>query len=387
MPPVMPVLKAFSPVLVEPAMPSTPELRAVAEDVLAAFRYAFTVAAAHDVAQAVGDVDKPMSEFLKSRSASSRGRYRQIATALLASPAPIRAMHFGRYAAVEPKEYLTLGSEKVRSQVVPLQVEPTAVRPSLRALGHRLARVDEIAPHLLINQKVLAAAGQNIKIKLDPDLVAGLAFKKMRLFIKSVTCLEETSGVFEGSDEINMGGTVTDPFGNTSQVGEFVVSSDFDEGEVVNFGTSKTFAAWNLATASTGFPYVYGAVIALGEKDDGGFWKFLQELWAKIEEKVTELVSTLALAAIGAAIGAEFAGIGAIVGAVVGALIGWLISAFDNGDDIIGAKPVLMTLASCRRSYYDWAKLTTPEGWTTTLHFKGSGGRYDVNVGYRVFTQ
>jgi hypothetical protein len=30
-----------------------------------------------------------------------------------------------------------------------------------------------------------------------------------------------------------------------------------------------------------------------------------------------------------------------------------------------------MTLGARTKSYYDWAKLTTPDGWVTTLHFKG----------------
>jgi hypothetical protein len=60
---------------------------------------------------------------------------------------------------------------------------------------------------------------------------------------------------------------------------------------------------------------------------------------------------------------------------------------FDNKDDIVGVKPVLMTLASSRRSYYDWAKLTTAEGWKTTLHFKGDGGRYDVDCAFKVSQQ
>ena len=50
-------------------------------------------------------------------------------------------------------------------------------------------------------------------------------------------------------------------------------------------------------------------------------------------------------------------------------------------------KPVLMTLGACTKSYYDWAKLTTANGWKTTLHFKGDGGRYDVDLAYKVFTK
>src|SRR5262249_18490292 len=159
----------------------------------------------------------------------------------------------------------------------------------------------------------------------------------------------------------------TDPFGNTSLVQEFAVSDDFDEGEQVDFGMSKAFHTWNIETKKEGFPYVYAAVIALAEKDDGGFWKFLKALWEKVEGEVKALIGAAVGAAIGAAIGAAFAGIGAIVGALVGVFIGWLINVVgDNPDDPIGAKAVTMTLAAATKSYYDWAKLTTPEGWTKT---------------------
>jgi hypothetical protein len=238
------------------------------------------------------------------------------------------------------------------------------------------------AKALTIDHHAVDAAGKGIVIKLDPDLIGGLAFKKMRLFIRSVKCIEETSEI--GSDEINLGGTVTDPFGNTSVVQQFEVSDDFDEGESVNYGTSKVFATWDLVTKTPGFPYVYAGVIAMAEKDDGGFYKFLNELWKMVEDKVKTAVG----AAIGAAIGGAIGNVlGAVVGAIVGALVGWLISLFDNADDIVAVKPLLMTLASCKKSYYDWAQLTSANGWTTTMHFKGDGGHYAVTASFKIFTQ
>ena len=82
-----------------------------------------------------------------------------------------------------------------------------------------------------------------------------------------------------------MGGTVTDPFGKSAIVNQFVVFADADEGEApAKFGWSRVFATWDIATKPVGFPYVYSAVIALCEKDDGGFYQFLKDLWNMVDE-------------------------------------------------------------------------------------------------------
>ncbi len=92
-------------------------------------------------------------------------------------------------------------------------------------------------------------------IHLDPDLIAGLAFKKMRLFIRKVRCVQETYELLEGSDAINMGGNFTTADGKTTVlVDQFKVSDDFDEGELVDFGSSKAFASWDLVDQLGGFP-------------------------------------------------------------------------------------------------------------------------------------
>lgn len=370
MPPTR-ITRGLSPVAIDPALPADPSLRALVDDVLGKLRYSFAVAAAGTAAP--GRLDRIFSEFLETRSEAVRARYAETARGLLDGPGQLRAAQFARYGAVDPKEYQAAGSDIVSdmSTLDPLPVDETNLTNSLIKLTNLLSRTPpETKP----------------TIKVDPDLKAGLAFKKMRLFITGVKCIEETDEV--GSDEIYMGGNSTDPFGNTTAVSKFEVSDDFDEGERVTFGLSKAFAGWNLVTDSEGFPYVYGAVIAMAETDDGGFWKFLQDLWEGVKEAVTSAIGAAAGAAIGAAIGSAFAGLGAVIGAAVGAFIGWILSLFaDNPDDIVGAKVVTMTLAAATKSYYDWAKLTTASGWTKTLAFKGDGGHYNVGIAFKAFTQ
>jgi hypothetical protein len=59
---------------------------------------------------------------------------------------------------------------------------------------------------------------------------------------------EGGDGVFEGSDEISLGGTVTSAHGKSAIVDQFSVSTDFDEGETVSFNGGKPFTTWTLVT-------------------------------------------------------------------------------------------------------------------------------------------
>jgi hypothetical protein len=224
-----------------------------------------------------------------------------------------------------------------------------------------------------INPDVLIAAG---------DAAAGAEYKTMKLLIRKVTCLHETNKVSD-SDEINMGGTATDPFGNTAQVKEFVVSDDFDKGESVNYGDSKVFHSWDLQTQADHFPYVYTAVIALAEKDVGGFGDFLNKLWKEVGDQVKAAISQ-ALTKAFEALGKAFGILGQIIGAIVAKILDWLIQIFKNPDDPFDPQIVPMTLAAATLSYY--AELATPQGYPGTLTFKKDGGIYKVDYAWRIFT-
>jgi hypothetical protein len=76
------------------------------------------------------------------------------------------------------------------------------------------------------------------------------------LFIRKVRCAEQTSGVFEGKDEVNIGGNFTTPDGQTTVLVDQWKVGSFEEGQLQDFGWSKVFATWDLATNPIGFPYV-----------------------------------------------------------------------------------------------------------------------------------
>lgn len=377
--PKITINRVASPVFIDATLPKQLEIRAIADDVLSKLRYAFTAVAAEDQPAASGSLDKLFREYLATRNTATRARARENARAIMESAPQLRRKQFGRYAAIDLKDYRTLGSDGMEHRVSPLQVNTEALKKGVNKLTARLSTMPpEIAQLPNLPEKQMLESGGN------PDLEAGLRFKKVKLIVRQVRCIEETDGE-PGSDEINLGGSIVGATGNNKLVDQFQVSDDFDEGERRN--PNKVFGSYTIRTEPQGFPYVYTAVIVMAEKDDGGFYKFLKELWDKLGDKVQDMVKGAVGAGIGAALGSLAGPIGTIIGAVFGAFIGWFIELFDNPDDIVGVKTVQLGLGACTRSYYDWAKLTTPQGLKSTLFFKGDGGRYEVDLAWKVSTQ
>jgi hypothetical protein len=354
-------LETFHPVVrPSPALPADPALGGIARDIIAEAKYAATVAAAEQ-RDAPGVLYGLMREFMSSRTPAAQNRAKVRSTALLTSSDAMRQLTFGRYAAINTSEYLTVGSTESIKRLANLHVDPDLLRGGIAKFQQFHLVTPSNAP-------------------VDPNVKAGLEYKKLRVFIAAVRCVEETDEV--GSDKINIGAVKATPFGETNVIDQFTVSSDFDEDEVVNYsGLGHKITGWNLVTDQP-WPVSYLVTIAMAEKDDGGFYKFLMELWNWVKEKALALIA----AGVGAAVGGALGGIiGAAVGAIVGVLIGWIISLFDNQDDIIGAIPCTFSLGRATKSYYDWLGLTSAEGVKTTLHFKGDGGYYRVRLRYKVF--
>lgn len=359
-------------------LPVDANLRTIADDVLAKFKYAWAAVATEVEPGPSGRLDDLFRSYLNTRSDTERARVREASRKVLAEPL-LRATNMGRYAAVNENDFRTEGSNGLASRVGQLAIQPQALQTSIRKF------LDELKPQpavVVVNPGQLPTPNQEPdqapNIALDGDLISGLHYKKLWLTIHSVYCREVTSG--PGSDEISMGGVRITPVGNTALINQFVVGTDFDEGETKNL--NKVFASWNLETDSTGFPYLYPVVMVMAEKDDGGFYQFLKSLWEKVDDEVKSAVAGLIGVAIGAAIGSV---VGAIAGFVVGVFIAWLLELFNNKDDIVAVLPLTMSLGACTKSYYEWAELITPKKYV--FKFNGDGGRYDVTCSYKVTTQ
>jgi len=169
-----------------------------------------------------GHLDATFHRFIESRSASSRARYRERSRGLLVAPSSLREPLLGRYAALRPDQYRTIGSDGIGRRFDAVAVDPADLARSLEVVRRRLT----VRPTLtgVSDLQLEAAPSGRVpldRLRVDEDLASGLAFKKMRLFVREVRCREETDGVFEGSDEIYLGGTATDPFGSTRLVDDW----------------------------------------------------------------------------------------------------------------------------------------------------------------------
>jgi hypothetical protein len=281
---------------------------------------------------------------------------------MLGVPPTMRSAEFGRYASLDRGTYETAGFEAVAKI-------PRLIMPIAHATPGLSKDVD---------WKKLMDAYRDRQADAA-DLAAGAAFKKLKFGIHHVHCFEETSEW--GSDEIALGGIQTFPDGTSAVIEQFMANDDFDQGDTA--AVDRVFASWNIDTGP-GWPHVYSVMVAMAEKDNGGFWEFLHQLWDKVAPEVKELIATGA----GAAIGGKLGGVwGAVIGAAVGAIIGWIINTFDNGDDIIGTKTFVLTLTAATKSYYDWAKLTEPGGMYYLVNYVGDGGHYSMNGCFKVKTQ
>jgi hypothetical protein len=420
------------------SLPADPAIRAVAHDVLNRLKYAFAIAAADLPVTAPGPVDLLFREFLSSRAEPVRARQRARATTLLQAPPASREATFGRYGRIEPAQYAAVGSAGLADLAGPLGVDAQRLRdaiaktadtslrlalPPLQTLPAKGTKVKFIVDPNFVKELQSKTASTKTPFHADPavvkDMVEGARFKKLGLFIKEVECIEETNEPSD-SDEINLGGVFTDADGQvTHLINEFKVSDDFDEGERVLYPPpvipsmpelmaglaedlnklqklfadaynqpGKKIAEWAIRT-DLGWPTAYAGAIVMAEKDQGGFWKFLQELLGKIVEEVEKALKMGIGAAIGGVVGAKIGGIwGAVVGAVVGFIVGAIIDLItaDNPDDIMGTAPLVMSFGAATLSYYQWTGLLKqPHPDVFPISYKRDGGHYRVWCYYQVY--
>lgn len=349
-----------------PTIPQTPEISALANQVLADAKERITKVLLKDPRAGRSKLSAALGRVMTSRDVPNlASRTQALGNAESARPVltQLKATRPGKVSSVE--------SVAKARRVVDFKVKRDDLMHELAGMA-KAKGWDQLA-------KFDPATTQ-----LDPDLVAGLKFNKLRMFVTEVRCREETDE--SGSDHILIGGTRTNYLGDTFTVNQWTVSSAISTGQKRSFGLSKVFASWNLAKDPTGFPYVYTAVVVLAEHDDGGFSDLVKEIWNLVDTQVKAAIGGLVGAAIGSALGPLGAVLGALVGALVGVLIDWFLSIIgENQDDLIDIEVVTMPLGACTKSYYDWAKLTSPGGWKKTLFMWGDGGRYEVDVAFKVF--
>lgn len=370
------------PTLVDSERPSNKELRKICDDVAHAMRL-YLAAELAKPSRSADPVLAGLRRFAASRPRTKSGRVKRRAVALFESSTSAREMYFGRYAKLGIDEVQARSLELIVGSLPKLKLDSAALAaglPIASVNGDVMPQAVRLNPRDLHRYRPGAVAAA-----LDKS--AGAKYKKLGLFIKRVDCIEETNEL-SASDEIAVGGSKTNPDGTTHLIKQIIIGEDFDAGESKHYsGNGKKFAEWDLVTNAS-YPSVYGAVMVMAEKDDGGFHEFLVELWKLVGETVVKEVAKGVGSLIGMAIGSAFGGVGAAIGAAIGwlfgALVNWVIELFDNPDDIVGTKTFLLSLGAATESYYEWAKLIGPPNVMTT-QFVGDGGRYKVWWQYRVY--
>jgi hypothetical protein len=204
--------------------------------------------------------------------------------------------------------------------------------------------------------------------------------KLIQLRIHAVKCLKETSEW--GDDEIALGGLVVDDVGAIVRVPEFYVSKSFNTGETKAFNPPRPFA--NFTATKNGQKKMLLAILALAEKDHGGFANFLNEVWSRVTLQATifagafyVVLSQLIPAFIqGFAIVASVLS-GLLIGALVGAALTAIFIALASllQDDIF--KPVTAALYV---PTIDEPFATPPE----VASYSGHGGSYQVTYDWAV---
>lgn len=205
--------------------------------------------------------------------------------------------------------------------------------------------------------------------------------KLIQLRIHKVKCLKETSDW--GDDEIALGGLMIDDMGEVIRVPEFYVSKSFSTGETKAFNPPRPFASFT--AKKNGQKKIILAVLALAEKDQGGFASFLKELWSRVTLQATIFAGAL-YAALTLLLPAEVIKyftvvasvlggllVGVLVGAALTAIFALLASLFK--DDVFKPVSAAFYLPSID------SPVVTP---TEVASYSGHGGRYQVTYDWAV---
>ena len=361
-----------------------PTLHAIAKDIVSHAKYTFTAVASGVTGADSNELAAPIRAYINTRKPASRATYLAKSAAMLAAPVATRQATFGRYAALAPSAFLA--SDRSRLKMTTIKPLTMVRKPDLLASLAKLSNLpqwgdDTPDPEEDAKEKQ-AEKDAAAKAAHDQDVALGQKFKEIEFYISSVKCLDNTGGVFEGTDEIAMGGCGVGATGNIHKIPQFHVMDGFDVGVEKTYPGGKQFCKYEIPMAKP-WPHEFIATVALAELDSGGFGDFLQDVWDKVKSLVTGAIADVIGDAIGAAIGSVIPGLGTLIGAAVGAFIGWLVGLFHNDDDVVGSKTRKLTLWHTVRSYYDKYHLATSTGIPVTLDLKDSG-HYRVKGGWRL---
>ncbi len=363
-----PALKVEAEVELDALARTQPHLHLICTDALAQLKYSFVIAASGKHPGTGNDFVELSRSFVAGRKPRTKAAYEAGARALLDAPPATREAHFGRYAKRAPAAFASAKPEPPPRPAKPATLED--LRSFSTPSSSMTDRPDAESP------------GKRAR---DKDLADGKKWKQVEFYISEVRCIENTGGLFEGTDEIAMGGVGVGATGGTERIKQFHVKDGFspDKGSnIKKYEHGKRFAVFDVHPEAA-FPHEYVVTLAMAELDDGGFGDFLEKLWKKVKGYVVAALAAAGGALAGALSLSWIPGIGTAIGAIIGAFIGWLVSLFHNDDDIVGHQTRALRLYQATGSYYDKHELTTAKGIPVTMDFKDAG-HYRVTGGWRL---
>jgi hypothetical protein len=269
--------------------------------------------------------------------------------------------------------------------------------PELRTAMQQ-ARVDLASPKPVLEQVDLKSWFRCVDTGLIQKAVAARSFDEaagngasgerrigatarhtsLTLRLHKVHCVDQTTpGVEEWAshDEICLGGTASSDSGdqtNTTAIPQFLVGK-FKDGDEKVYDPPKVLKTFPVSGA---YPKTFVCVMAMAERDGGGFATFLSDLLHSITDEIDAVITAAGVAA-GAAIGGAIGGpVGALAGAVGVFLVNEIINLIGNikNDEIFMAQQTSVRMDSSSQKFANETDTADMRHW----NFKGHSGEYNV---------
>jgi hypothetical protein len=234
----------------------------------------------------------------------------------------------------------------------------------------------------ILNANWIKEALENIEPQVPEKVNKLLKFR-----IHEVKCIDETNPE-SGHDEIAWGGVTVGDYNQNLKIPEFYVGGGFDDGDKKVYSPPQVVMNFQMENAN--YPKSYFLALALAEKDEGGFSKFIKELYEAIKAEIQIILAGIGAAA-GAAIGAEIGGsigttiagplgtvIGIVAGAILGVLVGWIVSTLK--DDIFPPQASSVTFSSASDTFAGGSLVSN----LLYLHYRDHGGHYRVTYDWQL---
>lgn len=353
-----------------------PEIASIMQDADYVLKYSMAVVAADPSRPFPTDtIEEDLRAGLLTMPAERQKSAAEAARAMIADPA-VRKREFGKFGAVEPEKFASLGFNGVFT-AENVTFDAAALERRLKARATQIEAVHKV--------EEANAMDMAVKYHIPPHLLIP-TLTSLDYRIERVKCADETNPEWPGDDEIAMGGVAVGHNGGTAKVNQFMVADDFDDNEVkVYADPGKLFHRFDL-TGAGAWPRTYSTVVMLAEKDGSGFADAINTVWQKVKDDVLAVIEKAIAGLLTGYLGAALAeAIGKAVAWLVGVFFDWLFELFQ--DDLFdpGQHYVYMP------NRYEWMyKNASDYGWTNfraptgTFTFNGHGGSYKVNVHWQV---